>query len=67
MGTCVRDYIHVADLAEAHVLALEALEQGDTGTRRVFWQMPRKRRTSLGTLADDRGHADTYFWRSRVP
>lgn len=29
-GTCVRDYIHVADLAEAHVLALEA--PGD-GTR----------------------------------
>jgi UDP-glucose 4-epimerase len=27
-GTCVRDYIHVADLAEAHVLALASLEQG---------------------------------------
>ncbi len=27
-GTCVRDYIHVVDLAEAHVLALEALESG---------------------------------------
>jgi len=27
-GTCVRDYIHVADLARAHILALEALEQG---------------------------------------
>ena len=27
-GTCVRDYIHVADLAAAHVLALRALEQG---------------------------------------
>jgi UDP-glucose 4-epimerase len=26
-GTCVRDYIHVADLAEAHVAALEALER----------------------------------------
>jgi UDP-glucose 4-epimerase len=27
-GTCIRDYIHVADLAQAHVLALEALDRG---------------------------------------
>jgi UDP-glucose 4-epimerase len=27
-GTCVRDYIHVQDLAEAHVLALDALMEG---------------------------------------
>lgn len=27
-GTCVRDYIHVIDLAEAHILALNALDQG---------------------------------------
>jgi UDP-glucose 4-epimerase len=27
-GTCVRDYIHVADLAEAHLLALGAVKQG---------------------------------------
>jgi UDP-glucose 4-epimerase len=26
-GTCIRDYIHVQDLAEAHVLALAALER----------------------------------------
>lgn len=27
-GTCVRDYIHVEDLAQAHVLALESLRPG---------------------------------------
>ena len=31
-GTCIRDYIHVADLAEAHLLALEATAPGDTRT-----------------------------------
>jgi len=28
-GTCVRDYIHVADLADAHVRALDAISRGD--------------------------------------
>ena len=27
-GTCVRDYVHVIDLAQAHILALRALDQG---------------------------------------
>jgi UDP-glucose 4-epimerase len=27
-GTCIRDYVHVADLASAHILALEALDSG---------------------------------------
>jgi UDP-glucose 4-epimerase len=27
-GTCIRDYIHVTDLALAHILALQKLEQG---------------------------------------
>ena len=32
-GTCVRDYIHVADLAEAHLLALAACQ---TGQHRIY-------------------------------
>lgn len=28
-GTCIRDYIHIEDLASAHVLALEALDERD--------------------------------------
>jgi UDP-glucose 4-epimerase len=28
-GTCIRDYIHVADLASAHLLALDALKNRD--------------------------------------
>jgi UDP-glucose 4-epimerase len=27
-GTCIRDYVHVADLADAHILALEYLRKG---------------------------------------
>lgn len=33
-GTCVRDYIHVCDLAKAHVLALKHLLSG--GTSRIY-------------------------------
>jgi UDP-glucose 4-epimerase len=31
-GTCIRDYIHVTDLANAHILALEALLSGKKST-----------------------------------
>lgn len=31
-GTCVRDYIHVTDLAEAHALSLEYLRSGNGST-----------------------------------
>ncbi|QGG57655.1 UDP-glucose 4-epimerase GalE [Paenibacillus sp. B01] len=29
-GSCVRDYIHVSDLADAHILAVERLRRGET-------------------------------------
>lgn len=32
-GTCIRDYIHVSDLADAHLLALAALEKGPETAR----------------------------------
>jgi UDP-glucose 4-epimerase len=35
-GTCIRDYIHVADLAEAHLLALGALESERAATKRMI-------------------------------
>ena len=33
-GTCIRDYIHVMDLAEAHLLALDRLKNG--GDNQIF-------------------------------
>ena len=35
-GSCVRDYIHVMDLAEAHVAALRQLEEAAPATYEVF-------------------------------
>ncbi len=32
-GTCVRDYVHVADLIDAHILALDKLMAGESGIR----------------------------------
>jgi UDP-glucose 4-epimerase len=34
-GTCIRDYIHIADLVSAHILALGALETRDKMTYNV--------------------------------
>ncbi len=31
-GTCIRDYVHVTDLAQAHILALKYLEAGGAST-----------------------------------
>jgi len=35
-GTCVRDYIHVVDLAKAHVLALQYLEKSEEGINEII-------------------------------
>ncbi len=35
-GTCVRDYIHVGDLAHAHLLALDALEKAGDSSPLIY-------------------------------
>ncbi|KAJ3718524.1 UDP-glucose 4-epimerase [Lentinula raphanica] len=35
-GTCVRDYLHILDLAAGHVIALQALEEGSELNAKVF-------------------------------
>ena len=55
-GTCIRDYIHVADLADAHLLALEATAPGDERTGR---------RRSSATSAAAAGSASGRSWPRR--
>jgi UDP-glucose 4-epimerase len=38
-GTCIRDYIHVSDLADAHLLALSALESEIAANKRLIFNL----------------------------
>ena len=38
-GTCIRDYIHVSDLADAHLLALKALETEAAAKSRLIFNL----------------------------
>ena len=38
-GTCIRDYIHVSDLADAHLLALDALETDAAHSARLIYNL----------------------------
>ncbi len=38
-GTCIRDYIHVSDLADAHLLALKALETDGAAKSRLIFNL----------------------------
>lgn len=38
-GTCVRDYIHVVDLAKAHVVALQRLLKGNNDSNYEFYNL----------------------------
>jgi UDP-glucose-4-epimerase GalE len=50
-GTCLRDYIHVADLADAHVRALEAIaETGKSGAYNLGTGHPHSVREVIGAV-----------------
>jgi UDP-glucose 4-epimerase len=53
-GTCVRDYVHVMDLAEAHVAALDALtaQAGVTGGRHRVFNVGTGEGTSVREMID---------------
>lgn len=51
-GTCLRDYIHVSDLADAHIRALEALERGaPSGAFNVGTGTPHSVRSVIDTVS----------------
>ena len=51
-GTCLRDYIHVCDLASAHILALEALERGTpSGAFNIGTGTPHSVRSVIDTVS----------------
>jgi UDP-glucose-4-epimerase GalE len=55
-GTCLRDYIHVCDLADAHVRALEALEAGaSSGTYNVGTGVPHSVRQVIDVVSEVTG------------
>ena len=52
-GTCLRDYIHVCDLADAHVCALRAIESGaGSGPFNAGTGHPRSVRQVIDTVSD---------------
>jgi len=62
-GTCIRDYIHVSDLAEAHIVALGHLLKG--GASDVFNVVPEqaKCKGSIGFGGEgNRDKGAAYDW-----
>jgi len=62
-GTCLRDYIHVTDLADAHVLALARLEEGGpSASYNAGTERPSSVRDVIGAV--ERATGRTVAWAS---
>ncbi len=67
-GTCLRDYVHVSDLADAHVLALTRLEQGGaSATYNVGTEQPSSVRDVLAAVERATGERVPYRSGPRRP
>jgi len=67
-GTCLRDYIHVTDLADAHVRALEAIvETGKSGAYNLGTGHPHSVREVIDTVQRVSGRAVPWTLGPRRP
>lgn len=66
-GTCVRDYIHVNDLADAHVLALESLERQEEAVYNLGSGQGFSVRQIIETAQRVVGHDIPYVEEARRP
>lgn len=66
-GTCIRDYIHIADLVSAHILALGALETRDKMTYNVGSGNGFSVREVIETARKVTGHAIPAIEQPRRP
>jgi UDP-glucose-4-epimerase GalE len=67
-GTCLRDYIHVSDLAEAHVKALEALaEAGRSAAYNLGTGRPHSVREVIDTVQRVTGSTVSWTMAARRP
>jgi UDP-glucose-4-epimerase GalE len=67
-GTCLRDYVHVSDLATAHVLALEAIaETGKSGAYNLGTGRPHSVREVIDTVQNVTGRPVPWTLGPRRP
>ena len=55
-GTCIRDYVHVSDLTEAHILALEAIL---TGTESSVYNLGNSKGYSVREVIEEQVSRDS--------
>ncbi|WP_051175450.1 NAD-dependent epimerase/dehydratase family protein [Nocardia exalbida] len=66
-GTCIRDYVHVADLAAAHLLALEAIRPSEYEVYNLGNGSGYSNRQVLDTVREDTGRDFPVHYGPRRP